>query len=163
MTVENLTDVPGQIIPIGTVLSTIQELPAGRNLVYGMGRVWESMIDGISFLGGDIVDSSSGSPAYNNRDSVLKITQNQAFERRRIVPRAGFGRLNPSDEVCGDAGCFAGAGSVAIFTPTNVFTCNAPVDDTVWRLTTTNPILTQAPHRRRRHQSGLGFTFGVVI
>lgn len=143
ITVENLTDIPGQSIPIGTILSTIQELPAGRNLVYGMGRVWEAMIDGISFLGGDIVDSSSGSPAYNDRDSVLKITQNQFLNGGGLFRVPGSVGSIQAMKFVAMLDVSLGQGALQIFTPTNVFTCNAPVDDTVWA-TTTNPILTQA-------------------
>ena len=108
-----------------------------------MGRVWESMIDGISFLGGDIVDSSSGSPAYNNRDSVLKITQNQYLNGGGLFRVPGSVGSIQAMKFVAMLDVSLGQGALQIFTPTNVFTCNAPVDDTVWA-TTTNPILTQA-------------------
>jgi len=142
ITVQNISDTPGYIVT-GVTLRTIPELPAGRQLVYGMGRTWEAMTDGISFLGSDIVDSSSGSPAYTYRDSVLKITQNQFINAGGLFRVPGTVGAIQAMQFVAQLDVSLGQGPLQVFTTTNVFSCQAPVDQTTW-YSVTNPILTQA-------------------
>lgn len=149
VTVKNLTDTADNIIgPFGditaaSVLSSLSELPAGRMLVYGMGRIWECMTDGISFLAGDIVDGSSGSPAYDFRDAVLKVTENEFLAGGGLFRVPGsIGDIKAMQFVALlDASL--GQGPMQVFTSSSVFSCQAPVDRSTWQ-SLTNPILSQA-------------------
>jgi hypothetical protein len=121
----------------------IPELPAGRMLTYGMGRVWEVMTDSISFLAGDIVGGSGGSPNFNFRDAVLKISENL------YLAGGGLFRVpGASGEIRGliftaTLDVSLGQGPLQVFTARNVFSCQAPVDRATWQ-SLTNPILTEA-------------------
>ncbi len=119
------------------------ELPAGRMLTYGLGRVWQALPDGFSFMAGDIVNWSSGTLAYNFRDAVLKASSNQLL--------AGGGNFR----VPGNVGTIQalvfialldaslGQGPLQVFAQQTVFSCNAPVDQSTWQ-SLTNPILTES-------------------
>lgn len=118
-------------------------LPPGRMGVYGLGRIWMSLIDGRQFIAGDAVGGSSGTAANEYRDAVLNITEN--------IWLAGGGTFFVPGSV-GDiqAMRFAatldaslGQGPVQIFTATTVFSCNAPTDRTTWQ-DIKNPILTES-------------------
>jgi hypothetical protein len=80
--VSNVNDSPGNTVISGTDLASgalvgvSTELPPGRMLVYGMGRIWECLTDGKQFVAGDIVGGSSGTQTYNYTDSVLRVTEN---------------------------------------------------------------------------------------
>lgn len=52
----------------------INEIPAAYSMDYYMGRVWYST--GRKRSAGDIVNGPSGTAAYDNRDSVLNVTEN---------------------------------------------------------------------------------------
>lgn len=147
ITVENISDTAGATITggatNGTPLTTLPELPAGRALTYGMGRVWESMIDGVSFLAGDIVDGSGGAPMYNYRDSVLKITENTFLFEGGLFRVPGTAGDIKAMQFCALLDVSLGQGPLQVFTPNCVFSCQAPVDRTTWAKVT-NPILTQS-------------------
>lgn len=70
----NRTGTPGATITSGTVLSNNPELPAAGPMDYYMGRVW--LANGREYVAGDIVGGSSGTAEFNNRDSILKMTEN---------------------------------------------------------------------------------------
>lgn len=138
VTITNKTDGTGLTIQNG-ILRMLPELPAGRMGVYGMGRNWESCINGMEFLGSDIVGGDSGSQPYNGRDAVLKVTENT------FLTSGNF-------KVTGDAGTITGMifpamldsslgqGPLQVFCSNLVFSCQAPVDASAWQ-TLTNPIL----------------------
>ena len=140
---QNVNDTAGRVTSSGPTIQSISELPPGRMGVYGLGRVWMSLIDGRSFMAGDIVGGSSGSPQYQNRDSVLKSTENTYL--------AGGGNF----AIPGSAGQITamiftanldqslGQGPLQVGTPTSMFSCQAPIDRTTWDVLT-NPILTQS-------------------
>jgi hypothetical protein len=143
----NQTGTPvGTTVPLNKAVTwshTGTELPPGRMGVYGMGRVWESLVDGKQFLASDLVGGSSGTVVNNFRDAVLNITENLYL--------LGGGNFT----VPGSAGdiramIFAatldaslGQGPLQVFTPSTVFSCNAPVDRLTWQ-SLTNPILTES-------------------
>jgi hypothetical protein len=146
LNINDTVGTPGTTPPSITApanIYSIPELPAGRMLAYGMGRVWEVMTDSISFLAGDIVGGSSGSPNLNFRDAVLKITENLYL--------AGGGLFRVPGSVGEIRGLIftatldvsLGQGPLQVFTSRNVFSCQAPVDRTTWQ-GLTNPILTEA-------------------
>lgn len=119
------------------------ELPPGRMGVYGMGRNWLSLLDGKQFVASDIVGGSSGTQAENYRDAVLKITENLylAGGGNFAVP-GSIGDIRAM-KFAATLDASLGQGPLQIFTPTCVFSCNAPVDRLTWQ-DVTNPILTQS-------------------
>ena len=146
LNINDTTGTPGTTPPSVTApadIYGIPELPAGQMLAYGMGRVWEVMTDGISFLAGDIVGGSSGSPNLQFRDSVLKITENLYL--------AGGGLFRVPGSVGNIRGLLftatldvsLGQGPLQVFTSQSVFSCQTPPDRTTWQ-TLTSPILTEA-------------------
>lgn len=123
------------------LLTSIGELPAGRMGTYGMGRNWMSLIDGRQFIAGDIVGGSSGSPAFNFRDAVLKVKENSYLAGGGTfrIPVAGeeirFMRFTATLDAS------LGQGALQVGTQNALFSCNTPVDRTTWT-SLTNPILT---------------------
>jgi hypothetical protein len=119
------------------------ELPPGRMMDYGQGRVWESLTDGISFIAGDIVGGSAGSSAYNGRDAVLKVSENSYL--------AGGGAFRVPSNIGQITGmrftsqldASLGQGALMVVCPGGVFSCNAPVDRAQWQVMT-NPILSES-------------------
>lgn len=138
--------VPGVPIADEFVLTwrhTGTELPPGRLGTYGLGRNWLSLVDGKQFLASDLVGGSSGTVANNFRDAVLQITENTYL--------SGGGNFTVPGSV-GDirAMRFAttldkslGQGALQVFTPSVVFSCDAPTDRATWQ-TVTSPIVTES-------------------
>jgi len=142
ITVENITDGSASIVNL-TNLTTLPELPAGRSLAYGMGRVWESLPDGSSFLAGDIVGGTSGSPRYNFRDAVLKTVENSyLFEGGTFHVPGNPGGIRAMQFVA-LLDVSLGQGPLQLFTPQSAFACQAPPDRSTWQ-SLTYPILTQS-------------------
>ncbi len=141
VTLQNINGNPGD--NIATPLWTGTELPPGRMGVYGLGRVWESLIDGRQFIASDVVAGSSGTPSLNGRDAVLQMTENSflASGGTFVVP----GALGAIQAMIFTATLDAslGQGPLQVLTDTTVFSCNTPTDRTTWQ-TVTNPILTQS-------------------
>lgn len=123
-------------------ITSVPEFPPGRMGAYGMGRNWMSLTDGISFIAGNIVGGEAGTQAESLRDSVLKTTENDYLD-------TGSFRLPSSGDVI-TAMTFTttldtslGQGPLQVFTATNAFSVNAPVDRTEWQ-NLEFPILTQS-------------------
>lgn len=144
VTAVNLNDSDtGSTVSVGSKFYNLPELPAGRMGAYGMGRVWQSGVDGFSFIAGDLSGGSSGSPIYQGKDAVLKVTENKYL--------AGGGAFT----VPGNSGDIRamlftatldvslGQGPLQVFTSKAIFSCQSPVDRTTWQ-SITNPILTQS-------------------
>lgn len=119
------------------------QFPPGRMGAYGRGRIWMSLADGKQFIAGDIVGGSSGTKVENFRDAILNITENQFL--------VGGGNFTVPGSV-GDIRAMVftaqldaalGQGPLMVFTPTHVFSCNAPVDRLTWQ-NLSNPILTES-------------------
>lgn len=135
-------------LPTGTVITIknstqVAQFPPGRMGAYGRGRVWMSLANGKDFVAGDIVGGPSGTKALNFRDAVLNITEN-AF----LVGGGNFtvpGSIGDIRAMIFTAQLDAalGQGPLMVFTPSHVFSCNAPVDRLTWQ-NLTNPILTEA-------------------
>lgn len=131
------------VYPNPTDLLSIPELPPGRMGTYGLGRNWMSLVDGRSFIASDIVGGSSGSPLYNNRDAVLRTSENTylagggAFVIPGNVGDIRFMRFTATLDAS------LGQGPLEVGTPFSVFSCQAPVDRLTWQ-DLTNPILTQS-------------------
>lgn len=127
----------------GAKLTTVAELPAGRMGAYGLGRNWFSLPDGRSFVASDIVGGSSGSPALNFRDAVLRMTENEFLNGGGtfVIP----GNLGDIKAMVFTANLDTslGQGPLQVGTPSTIFSCQAPVDRTTWQ-DVTNPILTES-------------------
>ena len=139
----NITDVQGDIVPAGTNILTIPELPVCKMGAYGLGRNWVCLADGRSFIASDIVGGSSGSPAVNYRDAVLRVTENLylAGGGTFVIP----GQIGDITAMIFTANLdqSLGQGPLQIGTPNTIFSCQAPVDRTTWQ-DLTNPILTES-------------------
>ena len=119
------------------------QLPPGRMGVYGLGRVWISLIDGKQFLAGDIRGGASGTPAHNYRDAVLYITENLYIVGGGTFSVPGTLGSISAMRFIANLDMSLGQGPLQVLTSTNVFSCNAPVDRLTWQ-SMTNPILTEA-------------------
>ena len=151
VTIKNLNDTaaidPTTGMPIdvlaGSQFFNLPELPAGRMGTYGMGRVWECLLDGISFIAGDIVGGSSGSPAYSFRDSVLKVTENTYLAGGGAFRVPGAAQQITAMAFSAILDTSLGQGNLQVFTNENAFSVNTPVDRLQWQ-NVTNPILTES-------------------
>lgn len=140
----NVNDVAtGTVAAATPLLLNATELPAGKMGAYGLGRNWQALIDGKSFVASDIVNGASGTQAYNFRDAVLSMTENDLLVTGGtfVVPgQVGDIRAMIFTAIL-DASL--GQGPVAVLTPDIVFSCQAPLDRSTWQ-TITNPILTES-------------------
>jgi hypothetical protein len=150
ITVLNLTDTtnnpepqyPTTVFAPQLILS-VPELPAGRMGAYGMGRNWFSLVDGISYEAGDIVGGSSGTQAYNFRDSVLKTTENDFLAGGGTFRLPGSGDQITAIVFPPILDMSLGQGACQIFTAVSCFSNNCPVDRTTWE-TLTSPLQTES-------------------
>lgn len=143
VTLINVTDAPGTAYSAGAAITSIAELPPGRMGTYGLGRNWMSLVDGRSYVAGDIVGGSSGTQVFDERDAVLRFTENAylagggAFIIPGNVGDIRFLRFTSTLDVS------LGQGPLQVGTPYSIFSCQAPVDRLTWN-TVTNPIQTQS-------------------
>lgn len=140
VTLRNVNDVEGSVQPVGTVLYSVPELPPGRMGAYGQGRNWVALPDGRSFIASDLVGSASGTAQYNFTDAVFHTTENMllAGGGSFFVPGNLGGITAMSFSAILDASL--GQGALNVFCPIGVFSCNAPVDRSLWQSLST-PIL----------------------
>jgi hypothetical protein len=141
LTLVNLTDVSTTNYTLPQDILSVPELPAGRMGAYGMGRVAMSLVDGISFIYGDIVGGASGTPSNNYRDAVLKTTELTFNGGTFQLPGSGDIITAMIFPVVLDASL--GQGSLQIGTANSMFSSNVPFDSTTWASLQT-PILTQS-------------------
>ena len=148
ITLQNINDSrTGHQFNTGTTFPAIifnfPELPVGRMMDYVQNRVWESLPNGISFIAGDQSGDPSGSPAFQFRDAVLKVSGNDS------LANGGFfsvpSNLGQISAIRGTAQLDAslGQGPVMIVCPGGIFSCNAPSDRAVWA-TLTTPIVSES-------------------
>jgi hypothetical protein len=123
------------------------ELPAARMGTYGMGQNWFSLPDGRSFAAGDVVGSSSGTNAYNFRDSVLKMTQNSYLSGGGNFSVPGNIGSIQSMAFTSNLDVSLGQGPLQVFTEDVVFTCQVAIGFAAtggnWAAVN-NPILTES-------------------
>ena len=141
--VTNVGDTPTTVHTAGEEVRSIPEMPVSKMGAYGLGRNWVCLSDGRSFIASDIVGGSSGSPSVNNRDSVLRFTENTYLDGGGtfVVP----GNVGDIRAIIFTANLDTslGQGPLQIGTATTIFSCSAPVDRTTWAAVT-NPILTES-------------------
>jgi len=118
-----------------------KEIGPGRMLTYGMGRIWGAQNDLRSFRAGDLVNGTSGTPANNFRDSVLKETENTFLNGGKdFVTPVNSGGISAMRFVA-TLDSSLGQGPLQVLTPTTTFSVNTPLDRTVWAALE-NPIQT---------------------
>ena len=111
----------------------VGELPGGCMMVYALGRIWLALPDRQSFVAGDLVGSSSGTPAYNYRDAVLKFTENDFLnEGGAFAVPVMAGSINAFSFVP-NLDTSLGQGPIEVFTDNGAFSVNAPFDRTIWK------------------------------
>jgi hypothetical protein len=124
-------------------LQSVPQFPVGRQMAYGRGRIWMALADGQQFMAGDIVGGPSGTKALNFRDAILNITENQFLVGGGTFRIPGSIGAITAMIFTAQIDVALGQGPLMVFTATQVFSCNAPVDRLTWQ-SLTNPILTVA-------------------
>lgn len=116
-----------------------KEVPTGTCMAYTNGRLWVALPDGKSFVAGDLVYSSSGTPGNNRLDAVLKFTENEYIAEGGSfsVAEGTITAIKP----LGVVDTSLGQGPLQVFTDKAIYSINVPADRTVWQSLTT-PIQT---------------------
>ena len=140
--VQNVNDIAGSVIPAGTSIYSLPELPICRMGCYGMGRNWVSLTDGVSYVASDIVGSSTGTQEYNYQDSVLKVSQNYFLAGASYTNNGALGGGSFQISAAGEKiaamqfvaqlNAALGQGPLQIFTNATVFSNVAPADMATW-------------------------------
>lgn len=123
--------------------SVALEVPPGKQMAYGGGRLWVAGVDGVSFMAGDMVFGQFGTPGERYRDSVLSFRENNLI-------RSGGAFTVPAKAGEIRAMIFAaeldkslGHGPLEVLCENMVFTCNAPANRVEWA-TVQYPIVSAA-------------------
>lgn len=141
LTLINLTD-PGTVTPLvpGQFILSIPELPPGRMGAYGMNHVAMSLVDGKSFIYGDVAGGPSGTPANNYRDAVLKTTESDLLEGQGAFRIPNSGEIITSMTFPANLDAALGQGPLQVGTPVSMFSCLVTNVRTEWP-TLSGPIL----------------------
>ncbi len=135
-TLINQTGTVGNTMLSSASIIPIPEIPISTIGVYGMGRNWIAMPDGKSYIGCDLVGSSSGTNVpptnYNYDDAVLKVSQNQFLAGGTTFKVPGAGQKIRAMQFSAQLDASLGQGPLQIFTDENVFANLAPTDATTW-------------------------------
>ena len=140
LNVINLTDTTIASVHAGATIMSVPELPAGRMGAYGQGRNWMSGIDGLTFMGADIIGGGAGTPANDYRDSVLKNTENTFLSGGGSFRLPGAGEIITAMVFPAILDASLGQGALEVSTSSTIFSCNVPVDRSTWE-TMTSPVL----------------------
>ncbi len=145
-TLVNQTGTVDNTMPNSASIIPIPELPVSTVGIYGMGRNWISLPDGKSYIGCDLVGSSSGTNSaptnYNYDDAVLKVSQNQFLAGGTTFKIPGAGQKIRAMQFTAQLDASLGQGPLQIFTDDTVFSNVAPTDATTWSKLS-NPIQSQ--------------------
>jgi len=152
---QNINDTPGlqnvgtaaapsaesiqNFVPAGTFIYSLPEIPTCIMGVYGMGRNWIALPDGVSYVASDIVGSDTGTQQYKYRDSVLTVSQNYFLAGGGTFQISGAGETITAMQFVAQIDASLGQGALQIFTDDTVFSNDAPPDLTTWS-TLTSPI-----------------------
>lgn len=102
-----------------------REVPIGGPMAFGKGRLW--VAQGSKYFGGDLIN---GNPALGT-DSVLGFTENTYLNEGGSFWVSGGPITGLSFAANTDSA--NGVGDLLVFTPSNIFAFDAPVDRTVWK------------------------------
>ncbi len=138
LTLINLSDTDTVAYAVPLDILSVPELPAGRMGAYGLTQNWMSLVDGLSYIVSDASRGPSGTPAYNGRDAVLKITDLTFRGGAFAIP--GAGNFITSMTFTTNLDLALGQGSLMLGTPAFMASNIAPFDFT--NPPTTGPILT---------------------
>lgn len=125
------------------VIGIPNELPVGRMGTYGMGRNWMCLADGRSFIASDLVGSSSGTAAFNFRDAVLNVTQNNFLAGGGVFIIPGTIGNITAMTFTATLDSSLGQGALQVGTSGTMFSCYTPLDNITWQ-NLDNPILTES-------------------
>lgn len=126
VTLINLSDTAGAAYTFALPILSVPELPAGRMGAYGMSQNWVCLVDGLSFLAGDVSRGPSGTPANSYRDAVLKTGDNTFRGGNFAIP--GAGNVITSMTFTANLDTALGQGSLQIGTSEFMASCLAPVN-----------------------------------
>jgi len=126
-----------------TRLAGIGELPPGSLGIYAWGRIWMVLPDLRRFIAGDLIYSSSGTPAFGFVDSILKTTENTFLNGGGAFAVPNNAGPITSMMIQSVLDTSLGVGPVLVGTTNSVVSVNAPVDRTTWQ-NLTYPIQTMA-------------------
>lgn len=108
------------------------EIPAGYCGAYVNGRIWIALPNRRTFVAGDIRGGSSGTPALNYVDAILKMTENSYLNGGGAFATPARSGLITAMDATTTLDTSLGQGPVSVYTTRGVFTVNAPPDRTVW-------------------------------
>lgn len=117
------------------------EITSGAMGTYHNGRIWYATPNRKNYRATDLVRGSSGTSAYNYRDSILKITENNFLNGG-----GDFSIPDSNDEITAMAvpaklDVASGEGNLQVLTQNEVIRITAPVDRTSWQ-DVTSPLAT---------------------
>ncbi len=119
----------------------LNEVPVGTCMAYSGGRLWVALPDGRVFVAGDGVYGPTGTAEFQQRDSVLKFTENNYLsEFPGFAVPANMGPIRAMVALA-NLDTSLGQGPLQVFTPSGAFSIQAPFDRTLWA-TVTDPIKT---------------------
>lgn len=118
---------------VSSRLSGFQEIPPCVLGAYGWGRIWYTLNDYRTYGAGDIVYGDSGTPAYNGRDAILKVTENDFLNEGGTFTAPQNAGPITSMQFLETQDTSLGMGVLLIGTTNGVFSNNAPVDRTTWK------------------------------
>lgn len=106
------------------------ELPAAFSMVFYEGRMWYS--SGRKYTAGDIEDGPSGTPKYNQLDSILKVTENPlAFGGDGFIVPSQAGNIRALLYTA-NLDTALGQGPLYIVTRKQIYSLQVPVTRTDW-------------------------------
>lgn len=108
----------------------VNEIPAATAMAYYQGRLWYAQFRTVS--AGDIVDGPSGTPEYQERDSVLEVTENPL-----VVGGDGFTVPSNAGNIralsfLATQDTSLGQGNLLIFTRKSIYSLYVPVTRADW-------------------------------
>lgn len=112
---------------------TPSEIPTGTVMAYVMGRLWIASPNRRQFIASDLVYGPSGTATYNYRDSVLKMTENALLSTGGAFSLPDNAGPITAMRAIANLDTSNGQGPLMVFTLTNAFSINAPVDRTLWK------------------------------
>jgi hypothetical protein len=114
-------------------IAALSEIPVGKQMDYGMGRLWVVLPDGRQFIAGDLVYSDSGTPMLGFRDSVLKFTENQFWNGGGAFVVPAYAGQITALRFMANLDTAMGSGPLMVLTDNIGFTVDAPVNREVWQ------------------------------
>lgn len=107
-----------------------RELPAAGPMVYYQGRMWYAYFN--TYTAGDIIGGPSGTPAYFQRDAILKVTENPlAIGGDGFAVPTQAGNIRAMDYAA-NLDSALGEGTLFVFTRKQVYALTVPISRQAW-------------------------------